>query len=67
MQNISNTEKDSQVKPAELNLTKLVNNGEIMSVHLRTKWFWVRAQFQSLKLQISRLLRARSSLTFMQL
>ena len=31
------------------------------------KWFWVRVQLQSLKLQISRLLRARSSLTFRQL
>ena len=29
--------------------------------------FWVRVQLQSLKLQISRLLRARSSLTFRQL
>ena len=27
----------------------------------RTKWFWVRVQLQSLKLQISRLLRARIS------
>ena len=38
-----------------------------LSVHLRTKWFWVQVQLQSLKLQISRLLRARSSLTFRQL
>ena len=37
------------------------------SVHLRTKWLWVRVQLQSLKLQISLLLRARSSLTFRQL
>ena len=36
-------------------------------VRLRTKWFWVRIQLQSLNLQISRLLRARSSLTFRQL
>ena len=35
-----------------------------LSVRLRTKWLWVRVQLQSLKLQISRLLRARSSLTF---
>ena len=32
-----------------------------------TKWLWVRIQLQSLNLQISRLLRARSSLTFRQL
>ena len=28
MQNISNTGEDSQAKPAELNMTKLVDNGE---------------------------------------
>ena len=33
MQNISNTGKDSQAKPAELNMTKLVNNGEILTLH----------------------------------
>ena len=38
-----------------------------LSVRLRTKWFWVRVQLQSLHLQISGLLRARSSLTFRQL
>ena len=37
-----------------------------MVVRLRTKWFWVWVQLQSLKLQILRLLRARSSLTFRQ-
>ena len=31
-----------------------------MSVRLRTKWFWVRIQLQSRKLQILRLLRAKS-------
>ena len=35
-----------------------------LSVRLRTKWLWIRVKLQSLKLQISRLLRARSSLTF---
>ena len=30
MQNVSNTAKDSQTKPAELNMTKLVDNGEIL-------------------------------------
>ena len=34
---------------------------------LWTKWFWIRVQLQSLKLQISRLLQARSSFTFRQL
>ena len=38
-----------------------------LSVRLQTKWFWVRVQLQSLKLQISRLLRERSSLTFRKL
>ena len=45
-------------------LAKLV---EWLSVRLRTNWFCVQLQLQSLKLQISRLLRARSSLTFRQL
>ena len=38
-----------------------------LSVRLRTKWLWVQFLLQSLKLQISRLLRARSSLKFRQL
>ena len=37
-----------------------------LSVCLQTKWFWVRVQVQSLKRQISRVLRARSSLAFRQ-
>ena len=37
-----------------------------MSVRLRTKWVWVRIPLLSLKLQIWRLLQARSSLTFRQ-
>ena len=38
-----------------------------MSVRLRTKKLWVRVPLQSLKFHISRLLWARSSLTFRQL
>ena len=38
-----------------------------LSVHLQTNWLWVRVSLQSLNLQISRLLRARNSLTFRQL
>ena len=38
-----------------------------LSVPLRTKWFWVRVQLQSLKLQILRLIQARRSLIFRQL
>ena len=30
MQNLSNTWKDSQAKPKELKVTKLVDNGEIL-------------------------------------
>ena len=37
-----------------------------MSVRLRTTWLWVRISLLLLKLQIWRLLRARSSLTFRQ-
>ena len=37
-----------------------------LGVRLRTKWLWVRIPLLSLKLQISCLLRARSSLTFRQ-
>ena len=37
------------------------------SVTLQTKWLRVRVPLQSLKLQISRLFRARSSLPFRQL
>ena len=38
-----------------------------LSIRLQTKWFWVRVHLQSLKLHVTRLLRARSSLTFRQL
>ena len=48
-------------------LNHLAKLAKWLSVCLRTKWFWVRVQLQSLHLQISRLLRARSSLTFRQL
>ena len=40
---------------------------KLLSVRVRTKWFWFQVQLQSLKLQISRLLQARSSLTFRKL
>ena len=45
----------------------LASLGKWLSVRLRAKRFWVRAQVQSLKLQILHLLQARSSLTFSQL
>ena len=48
-------------------LAKLASLAKWSSVRLRTKWFWIRVQLQSLHLQISCLLRARSSLTFRQL
>ena len=48
-------------------LTNLASLAKWLSVHLRTKWLWVRVLLQSLKLQISRLFRARSCLTFRQL
>ena len=37
-----------------------------MSVCLRTKWLWIRIPLLSLKLQVWRLLQARSYLTFRQ-
>ena len=48
-------------------LAKLASLAKWLSVRLRTRWLWVRVQLQSLKLQISCLLLARSSLTFRQL
>ena len=47
-------------------LAKLTSLAKWLSVRLRTKWLWVRIPLLSLKLQIWRLLRARSSLTFSQ-
>ena len=48
-------------------LNHLASLAKWLSVRLRTKWLWVRIPLQSLNLQIWRLLRARSSLTFRQL
>ena len=39
-----------------VSLAKCVILAKWLSVRLRTKWFWVRVQLQSLNLQISRLL-----------
>ena len=35
-----------------------------LTVYLKIKWLWIRIPLRSLKYQISRLLRAKSSLTF---
>ena len=48
-------------------LNHLASLAKWLSVRLWTRWLWVRIQLQSLKLQISRLLRASSSLIFRQL
>ena len=48
-------------------LNHLASLAKWLSVLLWTKWLWVRVQLQSLKFQISRLLRGRSSSTFRQL
>ena len=48
-------------------LTKLASLAKWLSVLLRTKWLLVPIPLLSLKLQMSRLLRARSSLTFRKL
>ena len=48
-------------------INHLASLAKWLSDRLRTKWFWVQVQLQSLKLQILRLHWARSSLTFRQL
>ena len=48
-------------------LAKLTSLAKWLSAHLWTKGLWVRVQLQLLKLPISRLLWARSFLTFKQL
>ena len=48
-------------------LKNLASLPKWLSGPLRTKWLWVRVPLQSLNHQIWRLLRARSSLTFIQL
>ena len=47
-------------------LNHLASLAKWLSVRLRTKWLWVRIPLLSLKLQIWRLLWARSFLTFRQ-
>ena len=47
-------------------LAKLASLAKSLSVRLRNKWLWVRILLPSLKLQIWRLLRGRSLLTFRQ-
>ena len=36
MQNVSNTGKDTQAKPEELNMTKLVDNGELLTLDIES-------------------------------
>ena len=45
-------------------LNHLVSLAKCLSVRLRTNWLWVRVPLQSLKLQLSHLFRAKSTLTF---
>ena len=58
------THKDLVRKRTVNHLAKLASLAKWLSAPLQTKWLWVRLLLQSLKLQISRLFRARSSLTF---
>ena len=72
--NVSNSkcqQRDSNLQPHSLqtntnHLAKLANLAKWLSVHLRTKWLWIRIALPSLKLQLWRLLWARSSSTFKQ-
>ena len=48
-------------------LVTLATLVKCLIVHLPTKWLWVRISLQSTEYQISRLLRARCSLTLRQL
>ena len=60
---------DSNPQPLRFplnHLAKLASLAKWLSVSLRSKWLWVRIPLLSLKLQIWRLLRARSSLTSRQ-
>ena len=45
---------------------RLASLAKWLSIRLRTKWLWVRISLLSFELQMWRLLRARSSLTFRQ-
>ena len=56
------------VRKRRLNyFAKLASFAKWLIFRLRTNWFWVRIQLQSLKLLISCLVQARISLTFSQL
>ena len=50
-----------------IQLNHLVSLAKSFSLRWRTKCLWVRVQLQHLKLQIARLFRAKSFLTFRQL
>ena len=63
--NIHSNDLYREVLTAQLN--HLANLGKCLSVHLQIKWLWVWIPLQSLKLQILRFFRTRSSLTFRQL
>ena len=63
--NIQSNAPYREVLTAQLN--HLDNLAKWLSVRLRTKWLWVRVPLQSLNLQIWRLLRAISFLTFRRL
>ena len=52
---------------AWMSRSSLTSLAKLLSVHLQTKWLWVRIRLLSLKLQTTRLFPARSSLTFRQL
>ena len=57
-------------KPTLNHLARLASLPKLakwLSVRLGTKWLWVQISLLSLKVQIWHLLRARSSLTFMQI
>ena len=63
--NIQSNAPYDKVNTAQLNL--LASFAEWLSVRLQTKWMWFRIPLLSLKLKISHLFQARSSLTFRQL
>ena len=48
-------------------LVKLATLTKCFSVHLQTKWQWVRVPLQTFKLQMLHLFLARSSLSFRQI
>ena len=58
---------DKYLKHSSIILNKKASLAKWLSFCLRAKWLWLRVPLQSLKLQISHLFQARSSVKSRQL